>query len=236
MTKKSIYRKAYAERAINISLACKKASNKMIATALGVSETSVRNWRREHPEFDKAITSARDIVREQVNSVIRGNLKPRRRTIVVNGGKNGPLTTVEEILPTHNDVLVFNKMGGRGSVYDEKTDDQRDILRRILNRKISGALSAIDAAQLLEAEGITVPQTLLLEVQKALGVHVPDPFAHLSDAEIDARLQLLESGAKGVTPDEPEPDPASAVTEQGTADRTDQAAGGTKTPPENLPL
>lgn len=199
MTKKTIYRKAYAERAINISLTCKKATNKMIATALGVSETTIRNWRTEHAEFDKAITNARQIVREQVNKVVRGNLTTRKRKVVAVGGKYGTITTTEDVLPTYNDILVFNKMGGRGSIYDEHTDDQRDILRKIMARKVAGELSPVDAAQLLEAESITAPASLLLEVQRILGVkdNGDDKPTELTPAQRKARIAELQEKHSG---------------------------------------
>ncbi|TGC25294.1 hypothetical protein [Escherichia sp. E1130] len=43
-------------------------------------------------------------------------------------------------------------------------DRQRDVLREVMKHKVDGKYTALQAAQLLEAEGIKVPETLLMEL------------------------------------------------------------------------
>lgn len=77
----------------------------------------------------------------------------------------GLTTTIEDVLPTHNDIAVFSKALGLGtSVYSEE-ERQRDVLREVMKHKVAGKYSALEAAQLLEAEGIKVPATLLMELE-----------------------------------------------------------------------
>lgn len=47
---------------------------------------------------------------------------------------------------------------------------KRHELGRIIRLKTSGEITALEAAQLLESEGIAVPKTLMLEVQKSIGI------------------------------------------------------------------
>ncbi|MDA4830312.1 hypothetical protein NY536_02305, partial [Enterobacter hormaechei] len=90
-------------------------------------------------------------------------LDVRKRKIVSRGPK-GLTTTIEDVLPTHNDIAVFSKALGLGtSVYSEE-ERQRDVLREVMKHKVAGKYSALQAAQLLEAEGIKVPATLLMEL------------------------------------------------------------------------
>ncbi|GJL35998.1 hypothetical protein TUM17576_28180 [Enterobacter hormaechei] len=163
MAPKKSFKKAYVGIVIDMALARSKISNRMVAQRLGVDETTIRRWRKENIEFERAFTEAREALREKINHVAGKSLDVRKRKVVTTS-PDGVKTTVEDVLPTHNDVAVFAKSLGLGtSVYSEE-ERQRDVLREVMKHKVAGKYSALEAAQLLEAEGIKVPQTLMMEI------------------------------------------------------------------------
>lgn len=168
MPPKKSFKKEFIDLVIDVALARKKISNRMIAKRIGVDETTIRRYRNDYPEFDRAFTEAREIVMEKINRTAFDNLSVRKRKIVKKTAE-GETTITEDVLPTHNDVAVFGKIGIENSIASA-LDDPRELLRDIMKRKIASELTALEAAQLLESEGISVPKTLMLEVQKSLGV------------------------------------------------------------------
>ncbi|EML5900067.1 hypothetical protein R7W29_003106 [Citrobacter freundii] len=163
MARKNSFKKAYVGIVLDMALARNKISNRMVAQRLEIDEATIRNWRKEHADFNRAFTEAREVLMERINNVAGKNLDVRKRKTVTKSS-DGLKTTVEDVLPTHNDVAVFAKVLGLGrSVYGEE-DRQRDVLREVMKHKVDGKYSALQAAQLLEAEGIKVPPTLLMEL------------------------------------------------------------------------
>ncbi|MEA5215295.1 hypothetical protein [Enterobacter cloacae] len=189
MARKHSFKKAYVGIVMDMALARSKISNRMVAQRLEVDEATIRNWRKEHPAFNRAFTEAREVLMEKINTVAGKSLDVRKRTIISRGPK-GLTTTVEEVLPSHSDVAVFAKYLGLGpSVYGEE-DRLRDTLRDIMKQKIAGKYTALEAAQLLEAEGIKVPETLMAEIEDQRGKgdedDEPTPVA-ISINVVDAR-------------------------------------------------
>ncbi|EMF5696024.1 hypothetical protein [Enterobacter roggenkampii] len=163
MAPKKSFRKAYVGIVMDMALARSKISNRMVAQRLGVDETTIRRWRKENIEFERAFTEAREALREKINRVAGKSLDVRKRKVVTTS-PDGVKTTIEDVLPTHNDIAVFSKVLGLGtSVYSEE-ERQRDVLREVMKNKVAGKYTALQAAQLLEAEGIKVPETLLMEL------------------------------------------------------------------------
>lgn len=163
MAPKKSFRKAYVGIVMDMALARSKISNRMVAQRLGVDETTIRRWRKENIEFERAFTEAREALREKINRVAGKSLDVRKRKVVTTS-PDGVKTTIEDVLPTHNDIAVFSKVLGLGtSVYSEE-ERQRDVLREVMKHKVAGKYSALEAAQLLEAEGVKVPTTLLMEL------------------------------------------------------------------------
>ncbi|BAE80472.1 hypothetical protein [Sodalis phage phiSG1] len=70
---------------------------------------------------------------------------------------------------------------------------KRREIARIIKLKTACELTALEAAQLLESEGIAVPKTLMLEVQKAIG-GVSEEFL-MSDEELDRRIREFNNGS-----------------------------------------
>lgn len=163
MAPKKSFRKAYVGIVMDMALARSKISNRMVAQRLGVDETTIRRWRKENIEFERAFTEACEALREKINRVAGKSLDVRKRKVVTTS-PDGVKTTIEDVLPTHNDIAVFSKVLGLGtSVYSEE-ERQRDVLREVMKHKVAGKYSALEAAQLLEAEGVKVPATLLMEL------------------------------------------------------------------------
>lgn len=168
MAPKKSFRKAYVGIVMDMALARSKISNRMVAQRLGVDETTIRRWRKENSDLERAFTEAREALREKINSVAGKSLDVRKRKVITTS-PDGTKTTVEDVLPTHNDVAVFAKSLGLGTSVYSDSDRLRDTLRDIMKNKVSGKYTALEAAQLLEGEGIKVPQTLLLELESLRG-------------------------------------------------------------------
>lgn len=178
MAPKKSFRKAYVGIVMDMALARSKISNRMVAQRLGVDETTIRRWRKENIEFERAFTEAREALREKINRVAGKSLDVRKRKIVTTS-PDGVKTTIEDVLPTHNDIAVFSRVLGLGtSVYSEE-ERQRDVLREVMKNKVAGKYSALEAAQLLEAEGVKVPATLQMELGAP---KIFEPFNNMDEA------------------------------------------------------
>lgn len=181
MARKNSFKKAYVSIVIDMALARNKISNRMVAQRLEIDEATIRNWRKEHADFNRAFTEAREVLMERINSVAVKSLDVRKRKVVTTS-PDGVKTTVEDVLPTHNDVALFAKALGLGrSVYGE-AERQRDVLRDVMKSKVSGEYSALEAAQLLEAEGVKVPETLMMELETP---KIFEPFTNTHDADTE---------------------------------------------------
>ncbi len=178
MAPKKSFRKAYVGIVMDMALARSKISNRMVAQRLGVDETTIRRWRKENIEFERAFTEAREALREKINRVAGKSLDVRKRKVVTTS-PDGVKTTIEDVLPTHNDIALFSKVLGLGtSVYSEE-ERQRDVLREVMKNKVAGKYSALEAAQLLEAEGVKVPATLQMELGAP---KIFEPFNNMDEA------------------------------------------------------
>lgn len=187
----SKFKKNYIDFVIDVSLGRGGVSNRIIAKRLGVAESTIRNWRKEYRDFDRAFIESLNCLREEINTTARQNLKTRKRKIVKKTAEGESVIT-EDVLPTHNDLAVLIKLGVSASVVEEK-NEERNFLRDTMKRKIAGELTALEAAQLLESEGIAVPKTLMLEVQKDIG-GVSEEFL-MSDEELDRRIREFNNGS-----------------------------------------
>lgn len=205
MAPKKSFRKAYVGIVMDMALARSKISNRMVAQRLDVDEITIRRWRKENPDLDRAFTEAKEMLMEKINSVAVKSLGVRKRKSISKGPK-GLITTVEDVLPTHSDVAVFAKYLGMGSsIYGEdkaRIDERCDILRKTMKSKVAGEITALEAAQLLEAEGIAVPGTLMFEIQR--GNKDKDPVITLTPEQRAARVAELKEKLYGGT--RPEPD------------------------------
>ncbi|WP_063657649.1 hypothetical protein [Candidatus Arsenophonus triatominarum] len=173
MSGKAKYKKAYIDDVINLSLVKGKVSNHFIAKWLHVDEKTIRNWRKDYYEFDHAFHHAADILKKELAETARQNTKIRKRKIIKTTA-DGETTTIEEVLPSHNDIAVYKKMGINEVFFNDEKHQQKEYLRSILERKKSAEITSLEAAQFLEIEGIPIPTTLLLEIKQLQGSPIPE--------------------------------------------------------------
>lgn len=67
----------------------------MVASYLGVDESTIRHWRKDHPEFERAFTSANDILADKIAAAKR-LIADGVRTVTTTKeviGKDGTKTT-----------------------------------------------------------------------------------------------------------------------------------------------
>ncbi|WP_312740860.1 hypothetical protein [Cedecea neteri] len=190
MAPKKSFKKAYADIVMDMALACNKISNRKVGLLLGVDETTIRRWRKENTDFDRAFSEAREVLKEKINKVAAKSLDVRKRKIVTSSPE-GVKTVIEDVLPTHNDVGVFSKVLGLGHTVYSEDERRRDVLRDVMKQKVAGKYNALEAAQLLEAEGIKIPETLRLELEAP---KIFESFTNTDDAETEtANLTAQEA-------------------------------------------
>ena len=93
MAPKKSFRKAYVGIVMDMALARSKISNRMVAQRLGVDETTIRRWRKENIEFERAFTEALEALREKINRVAGKSLDVRKRKVVTTS-PDGVKTTI----------------------------------------------------------------------------------------------------------------------------------------------
>ena len=205
MAPKKIYKKAYVDIVIDMALARSKISNRMAAKRLDVTEGTIRNWRNDYRDFDLAFTDARELLQEKVNKTARHSLDVRKRKTTTTG-PDGVFTTVSEVLPTARDVAVFGDKLGLGNSIHGEHDEQREYLRSVMKHNLSGELTAMQAAKMLESEGISIPKTLLIEIERAAnakGGKVDELAIVLAPEQRTSRIAELQGKLNG--PAEPDP-------------------------------
>ncbi|WP_063657802.1 hypothetical protein [Candidatus Arsenophonus triatominarum] len=136
MSGKAKYKKAYIDDVINLSLVKGKVSNHFIAKWLHVDEKTIRNWRKDYYEFDHAFHHAADILKKELAETARQNTKIRKRKIIKTTA-DGETTTIEEVLPSHNDIAVYKKMGSMKSSLTMKSINKRILKIDTRAKKIS---------------------------------------------------------------------------------------------------
>jgi len=173
MAGKLKYKKDYANDVITLSLLKMKVSNNFIAKWLRVDEKTIRNWRKQYSEFDNAFHEALTMIKEKILKTARKNLDVRKRRIIKKT-PDGETITTEEILPSHKDILIYANLGLKQIIFDFEKQRQKEYLQKILERKNAGELTALQAAQFIEIEGVKVPATLILEIKQSINTFKPD--------------------------------------------------------------
>lgn len=168
MPARIVFKKNYIDFVRDVALANGKVSNRMIAKRLNVDEKTIRKWRSDHYDFDRAFNEALSMLREKIIKTAVINLDVRKMK-TINKTPDGESESIKEIHPTHNDIAVFEKIG-LSSVIISQIEEKKCYLQTILERKNSGEITPLQAGQLIEIEGIPVPNTLLLEIKQASGL------------------------------------------------------------------
>ncbi|AHE73416.1 hypothetical protein M942_22635 [Enterobacter ludwigii] len=164
MSPRHKYKPSYTETVIDMALARNKISNSMVAKRLKVDEKTIRNWRKEYPAFNEAFTEAHHQLAEKINNTARKSLDVRKRRTVTKETEDGKIIT-EDVLPSHNDLAAFAKLGLRETFSDPEAEKRDDLRRTIIRKFVDGEYNALQATLLLETEGLDVPHTLKLELE-----------------------------------------------------------------------
>ncbi|WP_200911417.1 hypothetical protein [Yersinia pestis] len=133
-------------------------TNRSFSKHVGVTEATIRNWRKAHPEFDRAFTEPERMMGEKINNGIQGLLGTRTKTTKIKGAE-GTKTITEEVLPSHNDIMVAAKSGFRKSMIGFEEQHRKETLKGIRQRLAAGEITYLDAVDECEEEGITVPDS-----------------------------------------------------------------------------
>lgn len=165
MPARIVFKKNYIDFVRDVALANGKVSNRMIAKRLNVDEKTIRKWRSDYYDFDRAFNEALSMLREKIIKTAVINLDVRKMK-TINKTPDGESESIKEIHPTHNDIAVFEKIG-LSSVIISQIEEKKCYLQTILERKNSGEITPLQAGQLIEIEGIPVPNTLLLEIKQS---------------------------------------------------------------------
>lgn len=161
MASRRKYKPSDRETVIDMALSRNKISNSMVAKRLKVDEKTIRNWRKEYPAFDEAFTEAHRQLAEKINNTARKSLDVRKRRTITKETEDGKIV-IEDVLPGHNDLAAFAKLGLRETFSDPETEKRDALYRSIIRKFADGEFTALQAALLLEAEGIKIPQILML--------------------------------------------------------------------------
>lgn len=106
MAPKKSFRKAYVGIVMDMALARSKISNRMVAQRLGVDETTIRRWRKENIEFERAFTEAREALREKINRVAGKSLDVRKRIRALEVTTDKTTENVLSAVLTLREVLI----------------------------------------------------------------------------------------------------------------------------------
>lgn len=161
MSPRHKYKPSYTETVIDMALSRNKISNSMVAKRLKVDEKTIRNWRKEYPAFNEAFTEAHHQLAEKINNTARKSLDVRKRRTVTKETEDGKIV-IEDVLPNHNDLAAFAKLGLRETFSDPEVEKRDALYRGIIRKFADGEYTALQSALLLEAEGIKIPQILML--------------------------------------------------------------------------
>lgn len=158
------YKPSDRETVIDMALSRNRVSNRLVAKRLKVDESTIREWRKLYPDFDEAFTEAHHQLAAKINNTARKSLDIRKRRTITKETDDGKIIT-EDVLPSHNDLAVFAKLGLRGTFCDPDVEKRDDIRRTIIRKFVDGEYTALQATLLLETEGLDVPHTLKLELE-----------------------------------------------------------------------
>ncbi|AHE73417.1 hypothetical protein M942_22640 [Enterobacter ludwigii] len=89
------FKRKHIDMVVSLALSKGKVSNRLVASCLGVDESTIRNWREAHPEFDRAFTDAHNILADKIaaaKSLIAEGVRTTTTTKEVIG-KDGTRTT-----------------------------------------------------------------------------------------------------------------------------------------------
>lgn len=133
-----------------------KISNRNFAKHIGVTEGAIRKWRKEYPDFDRAFLDPAGVIASKINMGVMDNLDKRSKMTIIKG-EDGVKAIKDDVLPTHNDLLVASKLGFRKSMVGFDEQHRKSVIADLNKQLASGDVTYLDAVAELELEEILVP-------------------------------------------------------------------------------
>jgi len=156
---KTKFREEYIWEAVSFAGASRVPMNNVnFAAHKRVTEGTIRRWRKENPEFDKAFTNPEMMLANKINHGILSNMDKREKITVIKD-KDGVKAIKEEVLPTHNDIMLASKNGFRKSMIGFEEQHRRETLKGIRQRLTAGEITYLDAVDECEEEGVSVAES-----------------------------------------------------------------------------
>lgn len=206
--KPSLFKEEMTQRLVVLSgFSRQKPSNRMAAKWFNVRESTIRNWRKEHEDFDHAFGNAEAIWMERISKNIWGNLEPRERVTEIKDSDGNVKTIKEQVLPTHNDIATAMKGGARKPLGGFEEQEHKAILSGINKRLLSGEIEYFDALCECEIAGIKPPEywkrrerkriTRLYRSGELTALEALDEFA-CADIDAPKHIQTEANAALGI--------------------------------------
>ncbi|WP_140187470.1 hypothetical protein [Providencia stuartii] len=168
-----------------------KISNRNFAKHIGVTEGAIRKWRKEYPDFDRAFLDPAGVIASKINIGVMDNLDKRSKMTIVKG-EDGVKAIKDDVLPTHNDLLVASKLGFRKSMVGFDEQHRKSVIADLNKQLVSGDVTYLDAVAELELEEILVPASWKArEVARILKLK--------NQGEITAPEAVLQIESSGIT-------------------------------------
>lgn len=133
-----------------------KISNRNFAKHISVSEAVIRKWRKENPDFDRAFIDPAGVIASKINMGVMDNLDKRSKMTIVKS-EDGVKAIKDDVLPTHNDLLVASKLGFRKPMVGFDEQHRKSVIADLNKQLVSCDITYLDAVAELELEEILVP-------------------------------------------------------------------------------
>lgn len=156
MTKSTTYDPRFVTTVLSLAPLRGGVTNRSFSRHIGVTEATIRNWRKAHPEFDRAFTEPERMMGEKINNGIQDLLATRTKTTTIKCAEETK-TITEDVLPNHNDIMVAAKSGYRKSMIGFEEQHRKETLKGIRQRLATGEITYLDAVDECEEEAIAVP-------------------------------------------------------------------------------
>lgn len=167
-----------------------KISNRNFAKHISVSEAVIRKWRKEHPDFDRSFLDPAGVIASKINIGVMDNLEKRSKMTIVKSD-DGVKAIKDDVLPTHNDLLVASKLGFRKSMVGFDEQHRKSVIANLNKQLVSGDITYLDAIAELELEEVTVPASWKArEIARIVKMH--------DSGEIDTVQTVLKIESSGL--------------------------------------
>ncbi|MEY0016981.1 hypothetical protein AB7W42_18990 [Providencia rettgeri] len=189
-------RPRYESHYVNLALSFAAFSrvpinNCNFAKHIGVTEGAIRKWRKENPDFNCAFINPAGVIASKINMGVMDNLDKRSKMTIIKG-EDGVKAIKDDVLPTHNDLLVASKLGFRKPMVGFDEQHRKSVIADLNKKLITGDITYLDAVAELELEEILVPASWKArEIARIVKLN--------NSGELDAAQAVLEIESAGLS-------------------------------------